>query len=116
MTVAFGQGGNAIFARPFFNHGRQGTAVPAFGLQFARGLELLDQRGGAGEERGAAADGGAEGLAEMAERGVADFHRGLGHVVAAGEEQLSGAFHADLAHVLRDGHAHLFGEKTAQVE
>ena len=80
------------------------------------GAELLHAGGGAGEERGATADRGAEGLAEMAERGVADFGGGFGDIVAAFEEQFGGAFHPDLAEILRDGHADFLGEKAAEVE
>ena len=57
-------------------------------------LELGDEGLGAGEKRGAAAYGGAESLAEMAKGRVADFHRRLRHVVAAGEKQFRGRFAA----------------------
>ncbi len=80
------------------------------------GLELFDQRGGGGEEDGTAADGGAEGLAEVAEGGVTDFHGGLGHIMTTTEEEIRSAFHADLADILRNGHAHFLGEKAAQVK
>ncbi len=52
----------------------------------------------------------------MAERGVADFHSGLGDVVLAAEEQLGGAFHANLTQVLRDSHAHFLGEEATEIK
>ena len=52
----------------------------------------------------------------MAEGGVADFHGGLGDVMASFQEQLGGAFHADLPEVLRNGHADFLGEEAAEVE
>lgn len=69
-----------------------------------------------GEEPWAAAEGFVEGGAEVSDAGVADFEGGFGDVVAAGAQQFSGAFESDLADEAGDGHSHLLGEGSAEVE
>ena len=68
------------------------------------------------KQAGAAAVRLAEGEAEVAEAGVADFERGFGHVVFAGAEQFRRAVHAKALQVLRDRRAGLLQEGAAQVK
>ena len=68
------------------------------------------------KQAGAAAVRLAEGEAEVAEAGVADFERGFGHVVFAGAEQFRRAIHAEALQVLRDRRAGRLREGAAEVK
>ena len=67
-------------------------------------------------EARAAAEGGVEGGAEMAQAVVTDGDGGFGDIALAGAQEFGGAFHADLANVLLDGHAGFLAEEAAQVK
>lgn len=56
-----------------------------------------------------------EGMAEVAEAGVADFESDLGDIEFSGGEEFSSFLNPDLAEVLRDSHAHFLGEGAAEV-
>ena len=69
-----------------------------------------------GVKAGAAAEHFVEGLAEVAEAGIADFEAGLGDVAFAGAPEVGGALEAGAAEPLREGEAGLAGGGAAEVE
>lgn len=73
-------------------------------------------RGAQGVEAGAAAEHFVEGVAEVAEAGVADFEGGLGDVAFARAQEFGSTLEAGAAEPLGEGEAGLTGEGAAEVE
>lgn len=69
-----------------------------------------------GVKAGAAAEHFVEGLAEVAEAGIADFEGGLGDVALPSPKEFGGALEAGAAEPLGDGETGLAGEGAAEVE